>query len=147
MRARADEAGQTLVEMLVVLAIIGIAAGATVLGLGFATRGASTAAEANRLASELRLASDDAMLGDRAMTFTWAGSHYSFAGGAAGEESFASHALPRGIRLVMDRPSGSLPVGSDGAGMPIIARLESSADRWEVRYDGATVSATEIPRT
>ena len=144
--ARAGEAGLTLVEMLVVLAIIGIASGATVLGLGFATRGASTAAEANRLAAELRLASDDAMLGDRAMAFTWDGARYGFSAGAVGEGSFASHSLPPGIRLVMPSPSGSIAIGADGAGMPIRARLESSADQWEVRYDGAIVTAAEVPK-
>ena len=141
------EAGLTLVEMLVVLAIVGVAAGATVLGLGFATRGASTAAEANRLASVLRLASDDAMLGDRAIAFSWSGQRYGFTGSMPGEDALGPHRMPRGVRLVMARANGSVPIASDGAGVPILARLEGGTDRWEVRYDGATVSAAEVPRT
>ena len=133
----------TLIEVLIVLAIIGIAAGATVLGLGAATRGVSTASEAQRLASRLRLAADDAMLDDRAIAFVWDEGGYSFAG-VGSDESLAPHRLPRGVRLW---GSGSAPVGVDGAGAPIEARLTSTADTWIVRYDGLTVAAQEAPKT
>lgn len=134
----------TLIEVLIVLAIIGIAAGATVLGLGAATRGVSTASEAQRLASRLRLAADDAMLDDRAIAFVWDEGGYSFTGTSGTDDSLAAHRLPRGVRLW---GSGTAPVGVDGAGLPIEARLMSSADTWIVRYDGLTVAASEAPKT
>ena len=66
---RAD-AGLTLVEMLVVLAIIGVAAGAVTLGIGAATRAPSVESEARRFAGRLQAAADDAMLGDRMIALT-----------------------------------------------------------------------------
>jgi general secretion pathway protein H len=132
----------TLVEVLVVLAIIGITAGATVFGLGVATRGVSTASEAQRLASRLRLAADDIMVDDRAVAFVWDEKSYRFEG-ADGTGGLAPHHLPSGVRLV---GAGRAPIGVDGSGVPIDARLESSADSWRVRYDGLTVSANEVPK-
>lgn len=145
MTPRAAERGFTLVEMLVVLAIIGIAAGATVLGLGVATRGVSTEAEAQRLAARIRLAADDAMVTGRAVTLSWDRSGYAFAGAAADEPAFAPHALPQGVRLDMGRPAGSLSLGVDGLGAPVRARLVSASERWQVDYDGLTVSAAAVP--
>lgn len=143
--ARAEQ-GLTLVEMLVVLAIIGIAAGATVLGLGAATRGVSTEAEAQQLAARIRLAADDAMVTDRPVTFRWDEAGYAFAGAGVDQAEFTPHTLPKGVRLEMGRPAGSLSLGVDGSGSPVSARLVSSSEVWNVVYDGLTVSAAAAPR-
>ena len=68
--ARPSEAGMTLIEMLIVLAIIAVMAGAVSLGMGSVTRAPSVETEARRLATRLQAAADDAMLGDRTIAFT-----------------------------------------------------------------------------
>ena len=66
-RRRATEAGLTLVEVLVVLAIVGITTGATVLGLGVARpRRPQPRPRRMRLADRLRLAADEALVTSRA---------------------------------------------------------------------------------
>ena len=68
--AAADQRGFTLVEMLIVLAIFAVAAGAVALSVGSVTRAPSVEAEARRLATRLQAAADDAMIGDRTIAFT-----------------------------------------------------------------------------
>lgn len=140
----------SLVEMLVVLAIIGIAASATVLGVGAATRGGSVAAEANRLADRLQLAVDDVMVSDRALAFVADERGYGFVARAANgwraeeSEGFARHELASGIRLDMGKMQGPVPVGADGQGVPIAVTLRSDAGDWHVAYDGLNVTAAPV---
>lgn len=141
MRARHADRGFTLVEMLAVLAIVGVSVGATMLGLGVATRRASTEAEARRLAARIRLAADDAMVTGQPIAFAWNGARYAFTGATLDGASFAPHALPAGMRLDLGRAAGSIPLGADGAGGAIEARLSGAADSWIVRYDGLNVVA------
>jgi general secretion pathway protein H len=141
------EVGMTLVEMLVVLAILGVAAGAVTLGIGAATRAPTVETEARRLATQLQAAADDAMLGDRAVAFT-AGEHgYGFAtlnakGGWTPREGagMAFHTLPGGMVMALSaRPPVLL--GVDGTGQPLTADISSGEDRWVVTYDGMTAQA------
>lgn len=148
---RASQAGMTLIEMLIVLAIIGVAAGAVTLGIGAATRKPSVESEARRLASRLQAAADDAMLGDKLIAFTAEPHGYGFATiGANGklaprtDDAFAPHTLPAGITLTLDvRPP--LVLGVDGSGKPIAATVENGSQRWLVRYDGMTATALPAP--
>ena len=100
MPGEAREAGLSLVEMLVVLAIIGVLAGSTVLGIGAASRSSSIEAEARQLASRLQLAADEAMISGRSIAFVWDDAEYGFLlwdgeGWRPGEgEGFARHRLP-----------------------------------------------------
>lgn len=143
----------TLIEMLIVLVIIGIAAGAVTLGIGAATRKPSVETEARRLASRLQAAADDAMLGDRLIAFTVDKHGYGFATVAADgkmvartDEAFAFHTLPAGITLALDtRPPVIL--GVDGSGKPLAATIENGSQRWQVRYDGMTAAAIPVPAT
>ena len=144
MRAAPAEIGLTLVEMLVVLAIIGIASGAVVLGLGVATRGANVAAEANRLASGLTLASDDVLVAEQPTAFRWTPGGYAFPG-AARVDALAPHTLPRGITLAMQPEAGSVPIDADAGA--IEAHLASGSEHWTVRYDGLTATARRDPAT
>ena len=141
---KSAEAGLTLVEMLVVLAIIGISIGAMMLGLGVATRRVSTEAEAHRLAARIQLAADDAMVTDKPIGFSWDTNGYSFSGAPLDASSFAPHALPSGIRLAMDKSTGAAAIGADGSGTPIRVRLTSAAETWLVVYDGLTVRAAQV---
>jgi general secretion pathway protein H len=141
----------TLVEMLVVLAIIGVAAGAVTLGIGSATRAPTVETEARRLATQLQAAADDAMLGDRAVAFT-AGEHgYGFAtlnakGGWSAQESagMAFHTLPGGMVMTLSARPPVL-MGVDGTGQPLRAEISSGDDRWVVTYDGMTAEAVHAP--
>lgn len=141
------EAGLTLVEMLVVLAIIAVMAGAVAIGVGSITRAPSAEAEARRLAARLQAAADDGMLGDRMIAFTAAKNGYGFATiGSDGtlvaqtSDAFGFHRLPAGMVVTLDiRPPVIL--GVDGGGRPLNALIESGDQRWRVTYDGLTATA------
>ncbi|MCD2325095.1 prepilin-type N-terminal cleavage/methylation domain-containing protein [Sphingomonas sp. IC-56] len=146
------EAGMTLIEMLIVLVIIGVAAGAVTLGIGAATRAPTVETEARRLAMRLQAAADDAMLGDRMIAFTAEKHGYGFATiGPDGrmiartDDALAFHRLPDGIVVTL---SAKPPVmlGVDGAGRPLSATIERGDQRWRVSYDGLTASAAPAPR-
>ena len=136
--------------MLVVLVIIGVAAGAVTLGIGAATRAPNVEAEARRLATRLQAAADDAMLGDRTMAFTVEKDGYGFAtvDGAAmvprTDDALGFHRLPAGMTVTL---SVTPPVilGVDGAGQPMSAVVENGSQRWMVAYDGMTATAVPAP--
>lgn len=143
------ERGMTLIEMLIVLVIIGIAAGGVALGIGAATRAPSVETEARRLALRLQAAADDAMLGDRIIAFTAERHGYGFAAiGHDGKlaplgDALAFHQLPGGIVVTLDtRPP--VVLGVDGGGKPLTATIENGTQKWTVRYDGMTAVATKV---
>lgn len=147
---RQSEMGMTLIEMLIVLAIIGISAGAVALGMGAVTRAPTVESEARRLAGRLQAAADTAMLGDRMIAFTVQPHGYGFATVAGGkltprsDAALGFHQLPGGMVMTL---SATPPVvlGVDGAGEPIDAVIESGRQRWLVRYDGMTASVSPAP--
>lgn len=151
MQAGRGELGMTLVEMLVVLAIVGIAAGAAALGIGAATRAPSIESEAKRLADRLQLAADDVMVSDRPLAFTWTEKAYGVVAWdgrqwrADGGEGFERHELPGGMVLEPKSTGRPVPLGIDGMGVPVVVRLKSAAESWIVAYDGLNVTAHEAP--
>lgn len=151
-RESPGEAGFTLLEMMIVLVIIGVMAGAVTLGIGSVTRAPSVETEARRLATRLQAAADDAMLGDRMMAFTVQKNGYGFATVGAGgrmvaqtNDAFGFHRLPGGMVVTLSvRPPVIL--GVDGAGRPMSAIVESGSQRWIVTYDGLTARAAPAPK-
>jgi general secretion pathway protein H len=142
----------TLVEMLIVLAIIGVAAGAVSLSVGAATRAPSVESEARRFAIRLQAAADDAMLGDRMVALTADKGGYGFATVAAdgsipgGKPSIDPHRLPAGMTMALSA-APPMVLGLDGAAKPLVATLSNSGRTWVVRYDGLTAVTMPAPST
>lgn len=139
----------TLVEMMVVLVIIAVAAGATVLGIGAATRAPNAETEARRLSSRLQSVADEAMVTDRPLAFSWDEKGYAFlswngTGWQEGkDEAHARHKLPAGMKIDMSGRKPPLVIGVDGSGVPAAIGLVTGPERWLVVYDG--LAATPIP--
>ncbi len=148
-RANNAESGMTLIEMLIVLVIIGIAAGSVAFGVGMATRAPSVETEARRLALRLQAAADDAMLGDRIIAFTVEPDGYGFAAVSRDGkmaplgDALAFHQLPGGIVVKIDA-APPVMLGVDGSGKPLNATIENGEQRWVVRYDGMTATASKV---
>jgi len=146
------EASFTLLEMMIVLVVIAVMAGAVTLGIGSVTRAPSVETEARRLATRLQAAADDAMLGDRVIAFTAQKHGYGFATiGQDGkliartDDALGFHQLPSGMVVTLSvRPPVIL--GVDGSGRPMSAVVESGRQRWLVQYDGLTARALPAPK-
>lgn len=140
-----SETGLTLVEMLVVLAIIGVTSGAVVLAVGRAGGGGAQA-EARRLATRLSLAGDETMVTDRALALDWDAKSYRFvewngkAWVKSGTPALEPHDLARGLTLEIGA-SRPLPIGADMGGATLEARIGSPKDKWRVQFDGVNATA------
>lgn len=145
-----SETGMTLVEMLVVLAIIAVMAGAVSIGIGSVTRAPSVETEARRLATRLQAAADDAMLSDRLIAFTAQKHGYGFATMtpdgrmiARQDDALGFHKLPGGMVVTLTVMPPVI-LGVDGSGRPITATIEGGNQRWLVTYDGLTATAVKV---
>jgi type II secretion system protein H len=136
----------TLVEMLVVLAIIAVMASTAVLSLG-AGSGRSGLAEARRLQSRLQFAADRTMVTDEAMALAATADGYRFlawdearsawrpsSAGTLGE----IHALPRGMALAGPGSQAVLPLGAYGGGQGFALTLSERNRSWTIVFDGMT---------
>lgn len=151
MRVAAGKKGLTLVEMLVVLAIIGIASGIAVLGFG-AGRGVNVQAEAKGFAARLRLAADISMVTDKRLMLAWDDRSYSFLEWDSarrqwvpeeGNSLAGRHMLPSGFRFAIDAKS-PLPLAADGTGQGLAARISHGGQNWQVLFDGFAAEASPI---
>lgn len=136
---RAD-AGLTLAEMLVVLAIIGVMSGVAVLGVGAVDRTVGAEIEARRLAARLSLAADQASVDRRARVFAWTDEGWSVAPAGAAT-SAERHDLPDGLRLSVDSAGEAVSVMPDGVGQPFQAVVAGGVERWRVEFDGLQATA------
>lgn len=125
----------TLVEMLVVLAIVGVSAGMVVLAVGGGRNDAAAQTEANRFADRLRLAADEALIAGRPLTLRMNPTGYAFeAGGAPVGEWAERHDLPRGVRL--SARQAELLIDPDGAAPPATMTVRDRREIWAVTFDG-----------
>ncbi|WP_425992514.1 prepilin-type N-terminal cleavage/methylation domain-containing protein [Brevundimonas sp. TWP2-3-2] len=141
--------GMTLVEILVVLAIVGVMAGVVTLGVGAADRGMGVETEANRLADRLRLAADDVLVTRRPLSLAFDGEGYGFVRGDAGTTGVVDalagrHALPAGVRMVGLGVASPVSIDPDGA-QPVAAFGLAKGDRrWRVTFDGLNAVAEPV---
>lgn len=125
----------TLIEMLVVLAIVGVSAGLVVLAVGGTSDVAAARTEANRFADRLRLAADEALIGGRPVTLTMNPTGYAFeAGGRPVGEWAERHELPRGVRL--SARQAEVLIDPDGAAPPATMTMRDRDHVWAVTFDG-----------
>jgi general secretion pathway protein H len=155
--SRLRRAGMTLVEILVVLAIVGVMAGVVVLGVGIGDRGVGVESEANRLADRLRLAADDVLVTRRPLAIAFDDEGYVFVRGDGTTVSAADaveplrerHLLPDGVRMVGLGVSSPMAIDPDGAGAIAGFGFAKGDTRWRVEFDGlnAVVSPVRDPVT
>ncbi|MGL5010122.1 MAG: prepilin-type N-terminal cleavage/methylation domain-containing protein [Paracoccaceae bacterium] len=133
--ARSGQAGVTLIEMMIVLVVIGIATGAATLGLGALARDDAAEQEARRLATAIGLAVDDALISGTPRTVTWDAQGYRIGTAPA-------HTLTSGITLTAtDRTDLIL---SPKATTPATRfTLQGPNTLWHIAFDG--LSATVAP--
>lgn len=150
--ARDPEAGLTLIETLITLAIVGVMTGLAALSFAGTGGGRQAGAEAARLVQSLRAASDRAILSGAAVEMTWDEGGYGFR--ASGAESAGRRPLPDDLRLRAAAPAGGAadprrgallidPDGAGGAASWIIA-ADRGGDRdgaWAVGFDGVNAAA------
>jgi len=145
----------TLVEMLVVLALVGILAGAVSLSLGRLGTAPSLAASGETLATRLGIAAETAALTGRDAAFSWGDGAYRFLSFADGE--WTPHALaelgrierlPGGVDLAVEgERRGSLRVAADLAPpdpAPLTALLTLGGARVAVTFDGLDAQSRAV---
>lgn len=124
-------------EMLIVLAIVGISAGAVVLGLASTNRDTGVQTEANRFADRLRLAADDVLTTGSPLSVTWTPTAYRFESQTNLTEALATpHRLSGGVRLTGPQDAGSALIDPDGAAPPLNFTFRRGDQAWRVLFDG-----------
>lgn len=136
---RKADAGVTLIEMLVVLSIISIAAG--VLILKFAgPSSADPRAEAGRLADTLSQAAETALYSGNPSRLIWSADSYridTFKPGLGWQPTEASEPLANGLSLRRnDGHDGPLMIAPGGIALPARFLLTSAAASWRVDFNG-----------
>jgi general secretion pathway protein H len=139
------EAGLTMVEMLIVLAVFAVVAGSVALSIGSGTN-RNAEVEARRLAARLELAGDEAMVTGRTIALAWDHDSYRFVTWRSDKwqddtvTALEPHTLPSGLQLETDEKSPVI-VGADGGGTPMALKLVGKNQGWSVAFDGAAAQA------
>lgn len=131
-----SQAGMTLVEIVVALAIVGVMSGIAVLSVGAADRGAGAETEARRLAARIGLSADRALIDGQAINLVWDERGYSF------DETGARHDLASGLKLAGPTAAGAIAISDDSGPDPASFRIEGGGAAWRVDFDGLNASAT-----
>ena len=150
---RRDEAGLTLVEMLVVLAIIGVVGAAVALSLGNTGRADGAQAEARRFSRVMGVAGDEALISDRRIALQFDGHGYAFVQWNEVRRDWeahprsnlgARHELEAGTELSGGGDRSPLPL--DESTGPAVFTFREGEQLWRVAFDGLTVAAEPATR-
>nr|WP_241427534.1 prepilin-type N-terminal cleavage/methylation domain-containing protein [Fertoeibacter niger] len=149
---RPPQAGITLIEVLIVLVVIGVASGATLLGVNAADRGTGAAFEAQRLAQRLALGVDEALVAGAPLALVWDAGGYRFlrwqedepgwqpAAGALG----ARHELAGPLELSSGKADPApVLISASATGRPQVFAITGRGAGWQVLFDG--FSARAVP--
>lgn len=151
---REGQAGFTLVEMLIVLAIVGIMSGMTLLAIGGMGRGAQPENEARLFANRLSLASDDALVTDTALSLHIDAQGYRVEKWSEKDKEWiahpdrlfgAHHELPAGISMKVAGEPERIMLRPDGTGTPFSVAFSDSERSWRVFDDGLFVHTQAAP--
>ncbi|MGL4322093.1 MAG: prepilin-type N-terminal cleavage/methylation domain-containing protein [Paracoccaceae bacterium] len=137
---RSGQSGVTLIEVMIVLVVIGIATGAATLGLGALTRDDHVEQEARRLSAAISLALDDALISGATRAVHWDAQGYqigtgqrhematsvtlSRADGLADAVVLSAHAASAPVTLVVSGRTGPWHLALDGFGVRVAAGPE-----------------------
>lgn len=147
-----DARGMTLVEILVVLAIIAITASVSVLAMGGDSnlRGVT---EAKRIEARLQLAADQTMIDGMPRALSITAEEYRFLqlDPATGRwtplddrvlaEPFD---IPEDMHLRSDDGQSIYPLGADGSGQPFVLNLDWKERSWTIAFDGVTARMEQL---
>lgn len=144
--------GMTLVEILVVLAIIAITASVSVLALG-GDSNLRGLAEAKRIEARLQLAADQTMIDGMPRAMSIGSGEYQFLqmDPATGQwtplddrmltEPFD---IPEDMSLRTDDGQSLYPLGADGSGQPFVLNLDWNERSWIIAFDGVTARMEQV---
>ena len=147
---RNREAGLTLIEMLVVLSIISIAAG--VLILRFAgPSAADPRAEAGRLADTLSHAAETALYSGNPSALIWSAQGYridTFQPGLGWQPVTTPETLGAGLSMRRnDGHDGPLMIAPGGIALPARFLLTSADSAWRVDFNGLSADVRSPDQT
>lgn len=144
--------GMTLVEILVVLAIIAITASVSVLALG-GDSNLRGLAEAKRIEARLQLAADQTMIDGmpralsitpeeyRFLQFDLSTGRWSPIDDRVLAETFD---IPEDMHLRSDDGQSIYPLGADGSGQPFVLNLDWEERSWTIAFDGVTARMEQL---
>jgi general secretion pathway protein H len=136
---RKAQSGVTLIEMMIVLAVIGVATGAATLGLGALARDDATERAARQMAAVIGGAVDEALISGVSQGLVWDGAGYQTGTGAR-------RTLPPAVTLAREDGSGDAVVlAGDATSPPMAFVLQGSGGQWRVVFDGLSAVATAGP--
>lgn len=149
MKPRRGSDGLTLIEMLVVLAIIGVMSSLVVVGLGAGAKEQNVQAEAQRLALSLQAASDEALTSDNSIMFEWDAEGYELSPlrpkvdvAEAAAPAPQRHDFPEAVTLSASGRESPIRLG-DPSIPALVFVLTFQGIRWRVDYDG--LNAVAVP--
>lgn len=152
---RNSEAGFSLVEVLVVLAVLATMASATFISFGAAGRGAGPETEAMLLANRLSLALDEALVTGNQLSLSLDTNGYGVDVWSSESNDWVPHAsgffgtrheLPGGTRMELDKRLERILIRPDATGEPVTITLSNSDSGWNVSHDGFSARAFPVPR-
>ena len=152
-KRRDSQAGLTLIETLIVIAVIGVATATAMMGLNGSDRGDRAEAEAVRLAQHLSLAVDEALVSGMPLQLLWDERGYAFVqwtgGGAEWQPAAvpmlaARHDLRPPLSMAVSGTGDALMIAASGSGLARHIDFHGIGLPWRVEFDG--FSALAVPR-